>query len=324
MAQQRGTTVRLSYDTESVFKTSPASGTSRIFPYVRESLRMNRNLISSNTIRSSRNPQMPVRGNRDVAGNIEFELAPQYGLLLKHIFGATVTTGAAPYVHTYKVGDLPAGMTIEKYFPDLAVPTWFRYNGCKVNSFKVAIKSEGMITASVDIIGAKETVATGFGGTFDANPTDRGHTPFDGFECTLLEGGTSLGIGTEVNFSIDNGLDSSNYVIDGTGERYSMPEGFAKVTGNVKCLFDSVAMYNKAVAHSETSLVVTLAKGTGAGTIGNEKMIFYFDEMVFKPAAPVVEGPTGLFVSLDFEAYYGDDADVSAGRVVLMDSLATY
>jgi hypothetical protein len=320
MAQQRGTSVRLIYDTEATFKTTPASGTSIILPYVKESLRMNRNLITSNTIRSSRNPQMPVRGNRDVSGSIEFELAPQYGLLLKHVFGTTVTTGS--YVHTYKVGDLPQGMVIEKRFPDLAVPYWFKYNGCKVNSFKVAVKPEGMITGSVDIIGAKETLSSGT--SFDPNPTDRGHTPFDGFECTLLEGGTSLGIGTEVNFSLDNGLDGNNYVIDGTGERYSMPEGFCKVTGNVKCLFDSVAMYNKAVAHTESSLVVTFAKGTGAGTAGNEKLIFYFDELVFKPSAPAVEGPTGLFVSLDFEAYYGDDADVSACRAVLMDSLATY
>src|SRR5512137_1426615 len=104
MAQQRGTTVKLQYDTEATFKTSPASGTSLIFPFVKESLRMSRNLISSNTIRSSRNPQMPVRGNRDVTGTIDFELAPQYGLLLKHVFGTTVTTGS--YVHTYKIGDL--------------------------------------------------------------------------------------------------------------------------------------------------------------------------------------------------------------------------
>jgi hypothetical protein len=320
MSQQRGTSVRIIYDTESVFKTTPASGTSIIFPYVKESLRMNRNLISSNTIRSSRNPQMPVRGNRDVSGTIDFELAPQYGLLLKHVFGDTATTGS--YVHTYKVGTLPAGMTIEKYFPDLAVPYWFKYNGCKVNSFKVAIKPEGMITSSVDILGAKETLSSG--GSFDYNPTDRGHTPFDGFECTLLEGGSSLGIGTDVSFTIDNGLDGNTYVIDGTGERYSLPEGFAKVTGNVKCLFESVAMYNKAIAHTETSLVITFTKGTGAGTSGNEKLIFNFDELVFKPAAPVVEGPTGLFVSLDFEAYYGNDVNASACRAVLHDSLATY
>ena len=320
MAQQRGTTVRLSYDTEATFKTTPASGASLIFPYVKESFRMNRNLITSNTIRSSRNPQMPVRGNRDVSGTIDFELAPQYGLLLKHIFGSTATTGS--YVHTYKVGDLPQGMVIEKYFPDLATPYWFKYNGCKVNSFKVAIKPEGMITASVDMIGAKETLSSG--GSFDASPTDRGHTPFDGFECALLEGGVALGVGTDVNFSIDNGLDGNTYVIDGTGERYSLPEGFAKVTGNVKCLFDSVAMYNKAIGHTETSLVITFTKGTGAGSAGNEKLAFYFDEMVFKPAAPTVEGPTGLFVSLDFEAYYGDNAAASACRAILWDSLATY
>jgi len=321
MSQQRGTTVQLIYDTETVFKTTPASGTSMVFPYVKESFKMSRNLITSNTIRSSRNPQMPVRGNRDVSGTVDFELSPQYGLLLKHIFGTTVTTGS--YVHTYKVGDLPQGMVIEKYFPDLSTPYWFKYNGCKVNNFKVTIKPEGIITASVDLMGAKETLSSV--GSFDpVGATDRGHTPFDGFECTLLEGGTTLGIGTDVSFALDNGLDGNTYVIDGTGERYSMPEGFCKVTGNVKCLFDSVAMYNKAINHTETSLTVTFTKGTGAGTLGNEKLIFYFDELIFKPTAPVVEGPTGLFVTLDFEAYYNNHADATACRAVLMDSRATY
>ena len=320
MAQQRGTTVRLIYDTEATFKTTPASGSSLILPYVKESFRMSRNLISSNTIRSGRNPQQPLRGNRDVSGTIDFELSPQYGLLLKHVFGTTATTGS--YVHTYTIGDLPAGMVVEKYFPDLAVPYYFLYNGCKINSFKVAIRPEGMISASVDVIGAKETLSSGT--SFDPNPTDRGHTPFDGFECTITEGGSSLGIGTEINFAIDNGLDGNSYVIDGTGERYSLPEGFAKVTGSLKCLFDSVAMYNKAINHTETSLVVTLTKGTGAGTAGNEKLIFNFDEMIFKPSAPTVDGPTGMLVSLDFEAYYNNATAGSACRAILMDSLATY
>ena len=323
MAQQKGSNVRLSYDTETIFKSSPASGSSRVLPYVSESLRMNRNLISSNTIRSSRNPAAPTRGNRDVTGSINIEFAPQYGLMLQHVFGSTTTTGAGPYTHTHKIGNLPLGMTIEKYFGDLAIPYYFRYNGVRVNSFKLAIKPEGPITGSFDLIGCKETIGSG-NVSFDPTPTDRSHTPFDGFECTITEGGVALAIGSEINFSIENGLDGNNYVIDGTGERYSLPEGLVKVTGNIKCLFDSVAMYNKAVAHSESSLQVTLTKGTGAGTAGNEKTIFYFDELIYKPAAPVVEGPTGLFVSLDFEAYYGDDADASALRIACMDSWATY
>lgn len=323
MAQQKGSNVRLIYDSETVFKTSPASGTSRVLPYVKESMRLNRNLISSNTIRSSRNPQGPTRGNRDVGGSIEVEFAPQYGLMLQHVFGSTATTGAGPYTHTHKIGSLPIGMTIEKYFGDLAIPYYFRYNGVRVNSFKLNVKPEGPITSSFDLIGCKETVASG-NASFDPNPTDRGHTPFDGFECTILEGGTSLAIGTEVSFSIENGIDGNNYVIDGTGERYSLPEGIAKVSGNVKLLFDSVTMYNKALAHSESTLQLTLSKGTGAGSAGNEKTIFYFDELIYKPAAPVVEGPTGLMVNLDFEAYYGDDADASALRVACFDSWATY
>jgi hypothetical protein len=323
MAQQRGANVTIIYDTETAYKTTPASVDAMVLPYISESVRLNRNLIESKTIRSSRNPQMPVRGNVDVAGDINFELSPQYGRMLKHIFGGYTPSGeSAPYTHTFKIGDLPVGMMIEKQFTDLATAEYFQYNGCKVNQFKCTAKTEGMIDCSVSLIGAKETVAVA---SFDATATDNGHTPFDGFTGSVKQGGSPMGIVTGFDFTIDNGLDGGTYVLDGTGQRYSLPEGSAKVSGSLQCLFDAVVLYNLAVAHTETSLELHFTSGAGTGaTAGNEKLSFYFDEIVFKPQAPVVQGPTGLLVELPFVAYYNDDADASACRCVLLSPIATF
>lgn len=323
MAQQRGSAVTLVIDTETTYKTDPAAPDAMILPFKSASIGLNREQIQSQTIRNSRNPNMPVRGKSDVAGDISFELAPQYGRLLKHVFGSYAVTGAsAPYTHTFKVGDLPVGMVLEKAFTDLATDKFFKYNGLKVSSFNCSCQPSGIIEASVNLMGAKETIGTS---AYDATATDLGHTPFDGFEGSVYQGGSSSGIVTGFDFSIDNDLDGEVHVIDGTGQRYSLPEGIAKVTGKITTLFESDTLYALAIADTETSLALHFTKGAGTGaSAGNEKMSFYFDEVKLRPSAIGIPGPKGLLVNLDFVAYYDNDADASAARCVLLTPQATF
>lgn len=321
MAQQRGSQVPIIFDTETTFKSDPGAPDAHLLYYASESLRYNRNLISSKTLRGDRNPLQPVRGNSEVGGDINFELAASYGKLFKHILGGYDVAGGGPYVHTYTVGDLPQGMVIEKQFKDFATDKFFKYNGCKVNSFKMDMKNEGFIDCSVNIMGAKETVGNA---TFDASPVDGGHTPFDMFSGSIYINGVQAAVITGADMTLENGLTGDTYVIDGTGERYSMPEGQVKVTGNLTALFTDVELYMAAVDFVEKSLEFRFLRGTGDGTSGNEKMQFFLDEVFFKPQAPVVQGPTGMLVELPFEAFYGNDSDASTLRAVLTCATATF
>ncbi len=131
-----------------------------------------------------------------------------------------------------------------------------------------------------------------------------------------------MGIATKFDFSIDNALDGSVFVIDGTGERYSLPAGIVKVTGNLTALFEDMTLYQLAVDHTETTLQVVLTKGTGAGSAGNEKLTFNFDEAIFKPQAPVIAGPAGVLVELPWEAYYDNAAAASAIWIELKNAQA--
>lgn len=286
-------------------------------PFISENFRMSRNLITSKVIRSTRNPNMPSRGRREVGGDITTELNPHMGLLFKYLLGSYTRTESGPYTHTFKIGSLPAGLQIEKQFSD--VEKYLLYSGCKIGSLGVTVTDEGPLELRMNLMGAKEAVTTL---PFDGAPTDFGHTPFDGFEAVINQGESALGVGTKVDFSIDNALDGSVFVIDGTGERYSLPAGIVKVSGNLTALFEDMTLYNLAVAHTETSLQIVLTKGTGAGSAGNEKLTFNFDEIIFKPQAPVISGPTGVLVELPFEAYYNNDADASAIWIELKNAQA--
>jgi len=322
MAQQRGSQVPIIFDTETTFKADPAAPDATLLYYVSESLRRNRNLISSKTLRGNRNPLQPVRGNTEVGGDINFELAASFGKLFKHIFGGYVASEGGPvYTHTYTIGDLPQGMVIEKQFKDFATDKFFKYNGCKVNTFKMDMKNEGFVDCTINIMGAKETVGNA---PFDASPVDAGHTPFDMFSGEIYINGVKAAVVTQADMTLENGLGGDTYVIDGSGERHSLPEGQAKIAGNLTALFEDVDLYMDAVNFVEKSLEFRFMRGNGDGTLGNEKMQFFLDEILFKPQAPVVSGPTGLLVELPYEAFYGNDSDASALRVILTCPTATF
>lgn len=317
MAQQRGSTARLVIDTETTFKSTPGSTDGIYLPFVSESVRAGQNLNESRTIRSSRNPQAPSAGRIEVSGDINLEWAWQYGRILKHVFGSVQTSGSSPpYTHTFKIGDLPAGMCIEKQFPDISGTNKYAlFNGCKINRFSLSCGPDGMIDAVVSILGAKETLGSA---SFESTPRDLGHDAFDAFKASISEGGTALGIATKAEIVIENGLDGDTFVIDGTGQRYSLPEGQAKVTGTLTALFESYALYEKALNGTESSLAIEMTRGSGNGTAGNEKCTFYIDELRYRRQGPIITGPKGLLVELPFVGYLGDDADASALRCIVL------
>jgi hypothetical protein len=316
--QAKGSKGKLLYDSEDTFKTTPVAPDAHVLEFVSESLRMSRNLIDSKSIRGSRNPKAPSRGNKEVTGDVSIELCPYIGKVLFHVLGTVSTVGTSPYTHTFKINDLPAGLMVEKQFTDLSTPEYFQYNGCKVNSFKLSVKPEGFLDTTLSLMGAVETVTTS---SFDATPVDYTTSSvgqgFDGFEASIQEGGVAIATVTGMDMTIENGLDGSIYVIGGSGERRYLPEGTVKVSGTLTSLFEDMTLYNKARNNTETSLKAIFQKGTGDGSANNEYMSIEMQELVYQPQAPVISGPTGVLVELPFVAYYSDGTNASAMQIVL-------
>lgn len=401
MSQALGSNSRTLIQKETTYKTTPASVAADLVYFVTNTIRLSRNLITSNTIRGNRNPSKPVVGNKDVAGDITLELQAYIGRILEATFGsvdtsdrkivyssnsgvfapgeiveldATPTTvyatvvyddgtdtiylvnqtgtfltgtitgrtsgytatisgnssaiASAPYAHRFYIspttGSVLPSYTIERGHSDIG--KYFLYNGCKANSLSFSVVPEGFQDVTVNWMGAKETV--GASSYALANQiTDRGKSSFDGFTISSLkEGGASIATVTTIDgLSFENNLDGSVYVIDpaNLGERRALPEGTVRIAGTLTSVFEDLALYNKAVAASptETSLEIAYTLGTGAGTAGNEYMKWFIPEMIFSPQAPVVEGPTGVLVSLPFEAYLDNTTEAtSSAHVVLLNS----
>lgn len=320
MPQATGANTKLIYDVESVFKTTPGSPASLVLPFVSESLSANRNLFKTNIIRGNRNQTQAKRGNKDVSGSITTELNPFMGKLLKHLLGSCTTTGANPYTHTMKVGALPVSLCMEKQFLDLTTPQYFLYNGCRINKGSFDFGVEGVIPVGLDIIGAKETVGAS---SFHASPVDYGHLPFDMFEASIQEGGSAIAVVSSVKFDVDNQLENGSFVIGGNGERRAIPEGATLVSGTLTALFEDMTTLNKAINYTESSVQITLSRGTGLGSAGNESLEIKIPELMYGQKSPAITGPKGIVIELPFSAFYDNAAEATSIQMILKNTQVT-
>ncbi len=317
--QARGSNSRLIFDQETTFGTTPAAPAAQVAYFENEGFAQTIEQIESAIIRGNRNPTAPLRGNRSVSGSIATELAPVgQGVWLKHLMGSVATTGDGPYEHVFKIGTLPVGLCFEKQFLDL--DKFVLYNGVRVASASFDFAPSGKIAVSYSFAGQKETVGDT---SFDAAPVDLGHSPFEGFHAAIEEGGSTIGVVTAAKLEINNDLQTDQYVIGGGGLVHGLPEGIVKVSGSLTALFDSMALYDKAVAGTESSLKVTLTKGDGLGSEGNESLEFFVPELRFQANTPTINDSKGLLIELPFMAYFDDAAAATALQITLKNSQAT-
>ncbi len=320
MAYATGANTQIVIAKEASYKGDPSGGAVKAkIPFRSESIRLSRNLMSSQAIFSNRNPLKPVHGNIDVAGDLVVELTPYFTMLLYGALGSINTSGTGPYTHTIKVGSTLPSFKVEKGFTDIG--KYFLYSGCKVSSLRFDFSPEGFQIVTVSFVGANEVVSTS---SFASSPTTYTYDPFTGFEATINEGGSELGVVTAIrDLTINNNLDTNVYTFGSEGERYDLPEGVVAVSGTLTAFFESVDLYNKAVGGTETSLVITFIKGTGSGSAGNEKLVLTIPELLFSPRAPVISGRGGVLIELPFEGYYSDNTDQSTIKIEVYNTQST-
>jgi len=323
MSQAEGGNLQYVIDNELVFKQTPVVKDGRIFPLVIEGLQLKRELLESQALRAGRNPQQPGTGNFDISGDINVEFNPFFTRIFYHLLGGAVTVdnGDGTYTHTFKIGALPPGMVVEKGWTDIS--KYFVYNGCRINSMSMDIIPGQLLTGVINILGAKLTPPAG-ASIFPA-VTDTGHNPFSEFDTVgaqFLLSSVALGTATELNFTFNNDLERTN-VIGAQGEAAGIPAGKVAIEGTLITLFEDTTIYDKGYNFTEESLSVVLQKGTGDGSLGNEKLKIDFPEIKFTVEDPIADTPRGILLNSPFRAFYDNDAGVSAMIITLDNTEAT-
>ena len=297
----------------------PITPGGQILPFESESLQRKTELTKSNVRRSNRSGSKPIRGNRDVSGNIKTELDPNMARLFMMAFGSVTTAGTGPnYTHTFKIGNTLPYHTIEKGFTDLG--KYFRYLGCKCNKFGFEMNPSGILPLDMDFMGIDREIADA---TFDAAAVDLGHDPFDGFEGTVKEGGSAIATITGFKWTLENNCDNGIYCIGGAGKRYNIPAGITVVSGSVTALFDSDALLQKAIDGDSSSIEVTLSRGSGDGTASNESLVLTVDELIYQEQDPIIKDDKGILVELPWTAFWNTGTNGTSVMAVYKNTLAS-
>lgn len=315
MSQARGRKAQLLFDLETEFGKDPAAAAAILMPFNTMGVKASQTLTEDTTIRNRRDPAMPSRGNVDIAGDIVVPVDQiAFGYWLKAMLGPAETAGEAPgpYTHTFKLGDAQPSLLLERGFTDIEV--YEKLNGCKVSRLSITFGGDGELTATITIMGAKQTVGNT---AYDDTPTEITLTKFHQFQASIEEGGEAIATVTQATLEIDLDLDGDQYPIGSAGERADIPEGIAGISGALTALFKDKALLDKAISGEESSLEIKLTSGTNSLTVS-------LPEIVYERTSPVIEGPRGVRLEANYRAYYQDSTENSSIVAKLVNAQATY
>ncbi len=314
--QARGRKGQLLMDFEGTFGQNPTTSKAVRMPFISSKLQSKQSQKESAVMRNSRNPYRPLYGNVDVSGSLAVPLDKvAFGYWLKAVFGAPTTTRpieTGPYNHVFKPSDIQPSLVLQQGYTDIAVYELF--NGCKINKLGLSFGGDEELKASIDIIGAKETVGSS---PYASAPTDIFLEQFNSFQGSVEEGGSLAANIKSAELNIECNLDGEQYVMGGNGIRGDIPEGLFKISGSITALFENAVLLNKAINGVASSLKFKL-------TSGLHSLEFLLPEIVYEQNSPGIEGPKGILINLPFQAFYSNAVEKAAIVVTLINNQAAY
>lgn len=323
MSNATGARTRVVGITQAQFRQVPASPEAELLYITSLDLTDSTPLEQDPTLAGGyRGEQKGLRGRLDVPGTANVVVGSSIGFWLKHLIGQPATTGTGPYVHTFQVGDgpqaLPAALGIERDYGEGITGEGRRIRNLdmRVASGSFAFSASTTTqTASFTLVGAspREFPAA----PIDADPMDFGHAGFElaGINIVLDGGDTEFCIET-LNLNWDNDLDTDQYCISGGGLRHGLDEGLAIITGDGVGMFDSAVLLRKQRDDEPLAVAITLQRGTGDGTAGNEKLVITVPVSVLEATSPAINGPRGLRQNFTFRAYREAGSEVAVTAVL--------
>jgi hypothetical protein len=235
-------------------------------------------------------------------------------LYVEETFAGTETCTAEYYTHIFKPASAIESLVIDAGYNN--VSQYFKFNGCKLSSLALDFGGAGNeLMAKLGITGAKETRS---GSPYDADPDAYTLSKFQNRQLSFEEGGGAYAEIKNGSLTIANDLDEDSFLANGD-TRFALPEGDVLVNGKLSVFFPGEAgeaLYDKAVAGTESSLKILL-------TSGLYSLAFLFPELLYTVDSPhMVKG--GVYADLNFQGYYENAAEAAAVVATLINDHSAY
>lgn len=280
----------LHFVAESTYGTTPSTPTWTPCPHTGCTLGVTKDSIVASKLRGDRQIEDLRHGNKQVGGDIPFEL--EYGAFDDLLEAALMGSWSTDVL---KVGTTRRSFTFERKFADLDTAEYHRTEGAEINTMSLEIAPNAMVTGTFGVMGEDLTIATAevASSTYSA---DVGNKPFDSFTGSITEGGSSIGTVTQITLNLDNGIErqfvvGSDVTLQGADKR-------SNLTGTLTAYFTSKTLYEKFLNETESEIVLTLTD-----LDGNDLQID-IPRIKYTAGNPDVSDEGSVTVALDFQALY--------------------
>lgn len=294
--QETGARSQYAYVLEVTPGTTPA-GSSSLFDVRNFTGGSNPTTITDPTIRPNRMKKYSRRGNTSTAGTFAVSLRPsQYDVFMEAATGGTWTT------NVLKIGTTDRTFSIEQGF---GIQDQYRvFAGSRITTMGMNLTVDGLVEMTFGFSGMSESPLSGT--PIDATPTAvAAGDPYFHEGGVFKEGGVAFATFSTISWELNNNP-TSNFALGTTGAR-SVTLGTGTLTGSCEALFEDVALYNKFVNNTTSSIEYTVSEGTTSYTVLLPKVKYLTGTIPVQNDGPLV-------VQMTFEAL---EDDVTGSTIVI-------
>ncbi|WP_337261178.1 MULTISPECIES: phage tail tube protein [unclassified Serratia (in: enterobacteria)] len=276
---------------EAISGTTPNTPALTVFRATQNSLDIKISTLESSELRSDAEVSDLRLGTRSVEGSLSAELT--FGTFDDLIAAALRSTWTTDNKLT--AGVLRQSFTFIDYQADLpaADGQYTIYRGCEINSMSMKVSAEGITTIEFGIIGRTMEIANALptGATITAATTT---APMDGFSGSLLEGGKAVSVVTEVDLTVENGIES-RYVV-GSKTAITPSTKRRTVSGTLNTYFEDNAYRKKFINETESNISFDLLDPNSA----TKKYTVKVPRLKFTEAPRSIDGEGDIMINLNY------------------------
>lgn len=292
MARARGINARLAGVAEASYGVAPGSGY-RLLPFISTNLGAEQGLIPDDLLGTGRDPLAPSRDVINVTGDVVVPIdVRNFGFWLKLLLGAPTTTADTDvYTHefTSAKASLPSA-SLEVGHPE--VPAYAMNKGVLANTLAIRMQRSGTAQATVGLI-AQSELPNGASGA--GTPTELEVVRFNQFQGSVKRDGVAMANVVSADLTYSNNYELVE-VIRSDGLIGGGDPGKASFTASVTVRFDSLDLYNLAVAGTPVDLEF------GFTLDADNSLTFALPAMHLPRAKRPVTGPAGVQATFALQA----------------------
>jgi hypothetical protein len=285
---------------ESEYGTTPSGPTFGTLRHTSCSLALSKQGFRSAELNAHRNLQDFRHGNKQIGGDIGFELSyGTYDVLLEALLMGTWDT------NVLKVGTTRRSFSFLRHFnnqEEVEFP-FHLFKGVEINMLSLNVVAGKIVSGTFGTIG-REVEYLGEAPASSAFQLPTTSKALDGFSGSVAIGGQNYPV-TEISLKIENGLTPNFVLFD---DRTSLPSSqMCSVTGEVGVRFEDAALLQAFADADESNLIFNLQ-------LNGDSVAFNLPRVMLNGGQPDVGGEGPINLKIPFQAIY--DAGNASSLVI--------